>query len=218
MKSPTIKNFITARRTAFTAAALVAGVAAFTLAPFPPATAIAQNEGENLPDGAFAIDPVHSSVLFRVVYMDSSHFFGRFDQMSGSFIVDPDNTDDSFINITIPTDSVNSGNTGRDNHLKGEDFFHARRHPEATFVTTSAQRVDDDTVRFTGDFSLRGVTNEVTVDVDVVGQTTDPRANKPRRGWIARWNFDRLDYGVNYSPELLSNDTELIVSITGLQR
>jgi polyisoprenoid-binding protein YceI len=198
------------------------GVAALATAatlfgPFPPtSTADAQVEARR--GTTFAVDQVHSSVLFSVKYMNSSYFFGRFNEFSGSFLIDPDKPGASFIDITIDATSVDSGHDGRDGHLKGPDFFNTAQYKTATFKSTSAERVDDDTLAITGNFTARGVTNEITVEVDLVGVTTDPRANKMRQGFMCKFTFDRLDYGISYGPQALSADTDMIISITGLEQ
>lgn len=197
------------------ATALGAGALLLT-AQAPQASASAQDS--TIPTGAYKVDPVHSNVNFRIVYMNSSHFFGRFNEFEGSYLVDPDNTEDSFINLTVKANSVDTNSSGRDDHMRGGDFFAARQYPDATFVSTSATRVDDDTVRFTGDFTLRGVTQEIEIDVDTVGSMQDPRANTNRAGWITTFTFNRSDFNVSYGLGLLSDETELTVSITGLQQ
>ncbi|MEM1424822.1 MAG: YceI family protein [Planctomycetota bacterium] len=201
------------------AAALATG-ALFLASPATQATGAAQDSG--IKAGAFKVDPLHSNVNFRIVYMNSSHFFGRFNEFEGSYLVDPANADDSYIDITVKTTSVDTNSSGRDEHMRKGDFFASRQFPEATFKSTSAQRVDDDTIRFTGDFTIRGVTNEVTVDVDTVGSMTDRRANNGagalRAGWITTLTFDRSDYNVTYGLGGLSDETELTISMTGLQQ
>ncbi len=210
---------LTTRRLALTTGALsiaAAGLIAALPGATPAATAAAQAASGVVP-GTFTVDGGHSNVNFRVVYMSSSHFFGRFNSFSGTYLVDVDAPETSFINLTIDTASVDTNSEGRDNHLRNSDFFSARQFPQATFVSTSAEKVDDDTMRFTGDFTLRGVTNEITVDVDTTGEAMDPRRNKTRAGWIASFTFNRSDYNVSYGIPGLSDETELTVSITGLQ-
>ena len=200
-----------------TAAAVLSGAAlVLTTAPATQATNAAIQE--DIKPGTFRIDAGHSNVNFRVVYMSSSHFFGRFNDFEGSFLVDPSDVENSYIKLAVMTDSVDTNSERRDSHLTNEDFFFARQFPKATFVSTSAELVDDDTLRFTGDFTLRGVSQEVTVDVDVVGTTQDTRRNATRSGWITTLTFNRSDHNVVYGIPGLSDETELTISITGLQQ
>ncbi len=201
---------------ATTIAALAGG--AMLVAPTQPEAAAASAQESEIKAGAYKVDPVHSCVNFKVVYMNSSHFFGRFNEMDGSYLVDPQDTENSYIDLTIKTNSVDTNSDGRNDHMRGGDFFAVRQYPDATFKSTGAAKVDDDTVRFTGDFTLRGVTQEIEIDVDVVGSMQDPRAQTTRSGWITTFNFNRSDYNVSYGLGLLSDDTELTVSMTGLQQ
>lgn len=202
--------------TLFAGLAMTVAGGAVLLAPSAKAGAVvAQDE---IKAGAFKVDPVHSSVNFKIVYMNSSHFFGRFNECDGSYLVDPDDLDNSYIDLTIKTASVDTNSQERDKHMRSGDFFASRQYPEATFVSTGAEKIDDDTILFTGDFTVRGVTNEIEVEVENIGSAQDPRANATRSGWIATVTFDRSDYNVSYGLGLLSDETELTVSMTGLQQ
>lgn len=198
------------------AVATLAG-AALLLAP-TSAPAIAQEQAEQLKEGAFKVDGAHSNVNFSVIYKNSSRFFGRFNKFDGSYLVDPANTDESYIDLIILTGSVDTNSEGRDRHLRQGDFFAARQFPEATFKSTSAERVDEDTVRFTGDFTIRGVTQEIEIDAEVIGSTTDPGSGTTRSGWITTFSFNRSEFNVAYGIPQLSDETELTVSMTGEQQ
>ncbi len=196
------------------AAGVATGIGVVTLAPFPAQTAIAQSG--NAEQRSFAVDGVHSSVLFRIVYQNTSHFYGRFNEVSGTFNIDPQNPQRTNLDLKINVESVDSGNDGRDNHLRNSDFFNAREFPEATFKSTSARRVDDTTVAVTGDLTIRGVTKQVTANIKSMGQTQDPRAQKTRTGFATELTIKRSDFGVSYGVGALSDETTLIISLSGL--
>lgn len=189
-------------------------VGVVTLAPYPSQTALAQ--AGNAEQRSFAVDGVHSSVLFRVVYQNTSHFYGRFNEVSGTFNIDPENPERTMLEIAIKVESVDSGNDGRDNHLRNPDFFNARQFPEATFKSTSAQRINAETVAVTGDLTIRGVTKEITFDVRDMGETMDRRANKTRAGFATEITINRSDFGISYGVGPLSDETTLIISLSGL--
>ena len=77
----------------------------------------------------YKIDPVHTSVIFRIQHLGVSYFYGRFDDKDGTIAVDEsDPTKDSF-DVSIKTAGLDSGNPNRDKHLKSGDFFIRRRVP-----------------------------------------------------------------------------------------
>lgn len=198
-------------------AAAIAFAALATLAPAPTQSTATASA---LASGVFNIDDSHSSLLFRTKYMDSSYFFGRFNEIKGSYKLDPNNLSESFIKLTVNVDKVDTGAQGRDRHLRSADFFNVAQFSEATFESTSITLDGDDKDEFivTGNFTLRGVTKQITTEVEIVGSAPDQRAQTTRMGIYAEFEIDRTDFEVNYGVPALSDKTKIIVSLTGLEQ
>ena len=79
--------------------------------------------------GGYGIDPVHSTVLFKVKHAQTSWAFGRFDNVSGTFTLLPENMERSMINITIDTTSIDTNSEKRNAHLKSDSFFDVQQFP-----------------------------------------------------------------------------------------
>ncbi|MEL7483204.1 MAG: YceI family protein [Planctomycetota bacterium] len=180
--------------------------------PTPHATASA---GADM----YEVDGLHSSVVFRVGYMGVSNFYGRFNEVSGSYMLDFDNPSQSSIDITIDTASIDTANEGRDKHLRGPDFFSAKEFPTVSFTGTSFEAVDADTIRVTGDMSVRGRTQEVTVDIDWIGDRPDPRGGY-RSGIDTTLTINRSDFGVSYGVDVgvLGDKTDIMIGLTGMKQ
>lgn len=137
----------------------------------------------------FVIVPEGSKLGFhatsRVVNAD-----GHFSRFSGEVLTDPANLTKARVSVSIETASIDTGIRKRDNHLRSEDFLHAERFPAITFQST---RIEGNAGRLVlvGRLSLRGVTREVTVPVEV---------NVAAGRLEARGQFEinRGDYGINY--------------------
>src|SRR6516164_5664704 len=71
----------------------------------------------------YAVDTAHSAAVFRVAHVGLSWIYGRFDDLSGTFSVDPRNPASARFELTAKADSVDTGNAQRDQHLKSPDFF-----------------------------------------------------------------------------------------------
>ena len=73
-------------------------------------------------DDTYKIDPVHSSINFKV-----RHFFsyvnGAFKKFEGTITVDPDHPEKSSVTATIDAASVDTKNDKRDEDLRSADFF-----------------------------------------------------------------------------------------------
>ncbi len=65
------------------------------------------------------------------------------------------------LEVTIDLASVNTGDAGRDGHLKNTDFFETEKFPTATYRSTRVEKVAEEEYRIYGDLTLHGVTHEV---------------------------------------------------------
>ena len=149
--------------------------------------------------GTWKLDPSHSEVSFTVKHLMISKVRGVFETFDVT-IVTAENPHDSTIEATIDVASVNTGNEGRDNHLRTSDFFLVEEHPTMTFVSTSFDGEPDD-FSVTGDLTLRGVTKSVVLKGEFGGIITDGYGNT-RAGATATTTINRRDFGVNWNAAL----------------
>ncbi len=164
-------------------------------------------------DGLFSVDNVHSTVLFRVSHLGVSQSYGRFNEIDGGFLINPDSPESSSINITVKTTSVDTANGKRDDHLRSPDFFNAAQFPVTSFKSTAFKKVGDKRYEVTGDLTLHGVTKSITVPLEHVGTAETQRGVKA--GFECMFDIKRADYGMNYMPGALGDDVRIIVSIEG---
>src|SRR5947199_2429672 len=109
----------------------------------------------------FTVDAMHSSVTFKISHLGLSWVHGRFDAFSGGFTLDADYSGKNSFAMTIKTESVDTNNQKRDDHLRSPDFFNAKQFPAITFKSTAVKPVQNG-YQVTGDFTLHGVTKPVT--------------------------------------------------------
>ena len=159
----------------------------------------------------YTVDPVHSYVLFKVRHMDIAYAYGRFNVFSGAISWDAANPAGSTITFEVDTQSVDTGNKGRDDHLRAPDFFNAAQFPKMTFKSTAVKKVDASHLEVTGDLSLHGKTKSVTFAVEHAGPITHPRAGTVA-GFHAEFSIKRSDFAVG-KPEGLGDDVRLTLSI-----
>jgi polyisoprenoid-binding protein YceI len=160
------------------------------------------------------VDGAHSSVLFRVMHMDVAPFYGRFNDVSGSFTIAEDATKSSF-NVVIKTESIDTNNKKRDSHLKSPDFFNAREFPTLSFKSTSVARGTDGTLLVTGDLDCHGVTKSINFEVTETGSKTSPGGDVSR-GIEAIFTIKRSEFGIKYGLEGgVGDDVRIIVALEG---
>jgi len=126
---------------------------------------------------------------------------GAFLDFAGTAVLDAHNVGDTKVDLTIQVASVSTGNEQRDGHLRTNDFFDAANHPTIHFTATGAEQVDADTFRLTGDLTIKGITNPVSVDFEFTGLSTDPYGNQ-RAGFEGHTAINRKDWGVNFNAAL----------------
>jgi polyisoprenoid-binding protein YceI len=151
--------------------------------------------------GTYTIDPAHSRIGFMARHAMVTKVRGAFNEFTGSIVLDGSNPANSTAAVTIKAASIDTRNAQRDGHLHGNDFLAIEEHPEITFVSTSARQTDDTDFELTGDLTIRGVTNSITIPFSYEGSATDPFGNF-RAGFEGSVVINRKDYGVVWNAAL----------------
>ncbi len=145
----------------------------------------------------WTIDPIHSEVKFKVKHLVVSSVVGNFQTFSGSVESEKTDFSDARISFEADVNSVNTHNEQRDGHLKTADFFLAEEHPKMTFVSKSIIGKGNSEYTVTGDLSIRGITNEVKLDV-VYNGTILGFGNVPTAGFEITGKVNRKDFGMTF--------------------
>lgn len=139
------------------------------------------------------IDTAHSEISFKVKHMMISTVTGHFEDFNATVETDNDNFINAHINFIAKTDSINTKNSDRDKHLKSDDFFNAERYPQMTFVSKSF-----DGNKLIGDLTIKDITKEISLDVDVNGIAVDPYG-QTKAGFEVKGTINRKDFNLTWS-------------------
>jgi len=120
-----------------------------------------------VPAGVWNIDTSHTTVNFSVRHMMVSKVRGKFATFGGTIVIAEDPTA-STLEASVDMASVDTGDSGRDEHLRTSDFFDIQTHPTMTFTSTSITASGGD-YELTGDLTIRGVTRPVTFELELGG-------------------------------------------------
>ncbi len=174
--------------------------------------------GTTTSDKTFEVDNMYSCVYFRVKHMKASNFYGRFNKVSGEFKIDADNLDNSFVNIKVDVNSVDTNDEARDKFLKGQAFFSVKEFSTMSFKSTSIAKKSDDSFTITGNLTLHGKSNEVTFDAAHTGTANVSPRWGLRSGYEAIFDIDRKDYGMAYGTQggFMGHDIRLMISLHGM--
>ncbi len=145
----------------------------------------------------YTVDPVHSSVSFRIRHL-VSYVTGHFRDFSGTIHIDREDLTRSSVELVIRTASIDTANERRDNHLRSEEFFDVAKYPEMRFRSTKIEKVSETRYHVTGKFFLHGVEQEITVPVELLGFTSHERFGE-RAGFHAELTLDRTAYGITWN-------------------
>jgi polyisoprenoid-binding protein YceI len=190
--------------TSATVAPLPEGAFSPSLVPYPADTS---RVAADQPAGAYALDPKHASIVWRIRHGGIGIFVARFDTFNGTLTFDPQNPSASSITTTIDATSVNTGvlnNSGErafDREIATQAFGSAA-NPQITFVSRSINVTGPTTGTITGDLTLRGVTKPVTLQASFEGGKFVTFRGKQVLGFSARGTFNRKDFGASLSNPL----------------
>jgi polyisoprenoid-binding protein YceI len=190
----------------FTALAVVIGAQAFAVDSMASIVANAQEKVAKvsytpIPGGDYRIDPAHSIIGFAIRHLEINWVEGRFKDFTGTIRYDESDVTKSSVEFTAKVESIDTGVERRDNHLRTADFFEVAKYPELSFKSTSVERKGKDRYVLNGDFTLKGVTKQVSLPFTITGAVKDPQGNT-RFGINAQTKINRRDYGITWGKPL----------------
>ena len=144
-------------------------------------------------------DPAHSELLFKVKHLMISNVKGEFKSFNAE--IDGEDFRTASVKVNIDTSSIFTNNDDRDNHLKSADFFDVENHKEITFHSTAFKAINDENYTLAGLLTIRGVSKEITLNVEYGGINKDPWGNE-KAGFSISGKINRKDWGLNWNSAL----------------
>ena len=149
------------------------------------------------------IDSAHATAAFSARHMMITNVRGQFQKVSGTIEYDPANPNASKVEAVIETSSL--GSTGleqRDQHLVSPDFLWVEKYPTITFKSTKVEVDANGTEgKVYGDLTIRDVTRTVVLEVEKLGENTNPWGAKVI-GFTATTKINREDFGLTWNMAL----------------
>ena len=158
-------------------------------------------DGVQLPAaGTYVLDPTHTRIGFIARHLMVTKVRGNFGEFDGSITIAEDPAK-STAQATIKALSVETGAPDRDTHLRSGDFFEAEKYPELTFANARVVSQKGTKFKVLGDLTIKGVTKEVELDVELDGVVTDPFGNE-KLAVTASTEINREDFGMTWNAAL----------------
>ncbi|MFL9920980.1 YceI family protein [Paraburkholderia fungorum] len=156
---------------------------------------VSQNEAR-VPVGRYDLDPDHCSITFDIDHFKYSRFTMRFDRKHGQLDWNEGGLDKSSATITIDAASIDTNVPLLDKMVKSASMLDVSRYPEVRFTSTRFERTGESRGTLTGDLTIHGVTQPVTLDVTFNGFAPDPLTKKDTLGFSADGHFSRAKFGL----------------------
>ncbi|MGJ3232227.1 MAG: YceI family protein [Oceanicaulis sp.] len=159
-----------------------------------------RTEPAALPAGAFALDPAHASVTWRIRHMGLSWYTARFDAVQASLDFDPAEPEAATLTAHVEAASVSTGDPDFDATLRGPAWFDAATHPRIVFQSNRIEITGENSGRIHGELTLKGVTRPAVLETEFYGGLFNPLEGRRALGFGADMTIDRTEFGVGRLP------------------
>lgn len=179
------------------------------------AVAVLSGTAVAAPD-SYMVDSGHTFPSFEINHLGFSTQRGRFDKTAGRVMLDRQAKTAS-VEITIDTNSIDTGNPKLEEHLRKPDFFDVAKYPTIAFKSTKAHFNGDTLASLDGDLTLHGETKPVTLTVSRFNCAPHPMTKKPACGADAVTTIKRSDFGMKYGIPVIGDEVKLLINIEAMK-
>ena len=154
----------------------------------------------------WTIDTSHTEIGFKIKHMMISNVRGSFKKFDGTVTTEDHNLETAKIDLTIDPASVDTDNGQRDTHLRSADFFDADNYKEIHFVSDALKKKTDEEYELTGQLTIHGNTQPITLQVEASPVVQDPFGNQ-RVGVTVEGKISRKAFGLVWNGTMPSGDS-----------
>jgi polyisoprenoid-binding protein YceI len=164
----------------------------------------------------YALDPMHTAANFKISHLGLSWTYGRFNDVSGAFTLDPDDASKCSFELTIKVKSLDTNNVKRDDHLRSPDFFNEVQYPLITFKSTAVKAVKNG-YEVTGDLTMHDVKKATTFRL-LGGRKAEFPKGVMRTGYSTELMLKRSDFGMDKMKEAIGDEVYIAISFEGVKK
>jgi len=166
---------------------------------------------------SYTVDPRHTFPSFEISHLGFSIQRGRFNQTSGSIMIDPKSGTGN-IDVTIETASISTGLAELEDHLRGKDFLDAAQYPKISFISDKLTFIDQKLTAVDGNLTLHGVTKPVSLQVDHFHCGMNLIAMKSKCGANATTIIKRTEFGVSKYAPMITDEVKIEIQIEATKK
>ena len=167
---------------------------------------------------SYALDPVHTRVLFVVSHAGFSNALGTVSGSTGTLVFDPADWTTARLQVSIPIARFDLGDAKWNQAVGARNLLDVQGHPVATFASTRIEPKDPTHASVCGTLQLRGVEREVCLDVTLNQLRRHPLPPFHRTaGFSATAKLSRRDFGLTAWPGVIGDGVELRIEAEAIR-
>lgn len=166
----------------------------------------------------YALDPVHTRLVFRVDHAGLSQAMGSFSAINGHLRFDPDNVASASVDLSIALATLDFGDADWRKAVLAGSFLAEKNHPMARFVSTRVEPGAAGAMRVFGQLELRGVRHEVVLDAQLNAIKRHPLTLKRSIGFSATGTLHRSDFGMTAWQSLIGDEVTLLIEVEAVRQ
>jgi len=167
---------------------------------------------------SYLIDARHTQGVVSWNHLGFAHPTAKFTQVSGELEFDAAAPAQAKVKAVIPLAQLATGVPDLDEDFRSDAFFDYTKFPTATFVASGAKpgtKPGQFTVE--GTLDLHGVTQPVTLAVEVNKIGVNPRSGLPEIGFQAHGTLKRSAFGLGKFVPQVSDDIALDITVEAIE-
>ncbi len=179
-------------------------IPAFAAADTPPS----QSPGEEIP--VYCLDPVHTRAMFAIEHAGFSKAIGTVSGSTGELRFDPAHWSQARLEAAVPLARVDLGDAKWNKTALAGNLLDVERYPEARFVSTRVEPLDERRATVHGMLTLHGTTQAIALNVELNAMKRHPLPPFRRTvGFSATGRISRSAFGIDAWPSVIGDDVEL---------
>ena len=158
----------------------------------------------------YALDPVHTRVMFAISHAGFSKALGTVSGSTGTLVFDRDDWRSARLDVRVPIAKLDLGDAKWNAAVLAAGLLAGDRHPAARFVSARIAPVDADHAQVCGQLSLRGQIRPLCMDVSLNALKRHPLPPFRRTaGFSATATLSRAEFGIDAWKSVIGDSVEL---------
>ena len=166
----------------------------------------------------YQLDPVHTRLVFFIEHFGFSKSIGTFSSPNGSLLFDEDDWTTAQLEVTIPIDSLDLGESKWNKKMLGSRWFNSKAHPQARYTSQSVTVLEDQQLKIDGELCLRGVCRAQSLLVRMNLQKRNALTLRQTIGFSATAQVSRSAFGMKGSPSLIGDLATLYIEVEAVRK